>query len=63
MRNLKPILLVEDDNVDVMTVKRAFGDLKITNQLVCAEDGKEALEYLRNGGNKKPCLILLDLNI
>ena len=63
MKKSKPILLVEDDNVDVMTVKRAFDDLKITNQLVCANDGKEALEYLRNDGNKKPCLILLDLNM
>lgn len=63
MKNSRPILLVEDDDVDIMTVKRAFGDLKITNQVVCAGDGKEALEYLRNGGNKKPCLILLDLNM
>jgi hypothetical protein len=29
MRNSNPILLVEDDNVDVMTVKRALKDLNI----------------------------------
>lgn len=63
MNNLKPVLLVEDDNVDVMTVKRAFDELKITNPLVYAENGKEAIEYLRNENNKKPCLILLDLNM
>jgi CheY-like chemotaxis protein len=63
MRSSKPILLVEDDNVDVMTVKRALKDLDITNQLVSTANGEEALEYLKNNGNKKPCIILLDLNM
>ena len=63
MRNSKPILLVEDDNVDVMTVKRALRDLKVDSQLVPAGDGEEALAYLRSNGNTKPCLILLDLNM
>jgi CheY-like chemotaxis protein len=62
MRNLNPILLVEDDNVDVMAVERALKDLKIKNQLVSTANGEEALEYLKNDGNKKPCIILLDLN-
>ncbi len=63
MRNSKPILLVEDDNVDIMTVKRALKDLKIQNQLVCAANGEEALEYLQNNDNSKPSIILLDLNM
>jgi CheY-like chemotaxis protein len=63
MRNLKPILLVEDDSIDAMTVKRALKDLKVTNQLVHVINGEEALEYLRNESNKKPCVILLDLNL
>ena len=62
MRNLNPILLVEDDNVDVMAVERALKDLKIKNQLVSTANGEEALGYLKNNGNKKPCIILLDLN-
>jgi len=62
MRNLNPILLVEDDNVDVMAVERALKDLKIKNQLVSTANGEEALEYLKNNGNKKPCIIILDLN-
>lgn len=62
MRNLNPILLVEDDNVDVMAVERALKDLNIKNQLVRTANGEEALEYLKNNGNKKPCIILLDLN-
>ncbi len=63
MRNSKPILLIEDDNVDVMTVERVFRELKIANQLVSTSNGEQALEYLRTNGNKKPCVILLDLNM
>jgi len=63
MRSSKPILLAEDDSVDTMTVKRALKDLNVTNQLICTINGEEALEYLRNDSNKKPCVILLDLNM
>jgi len=63
MRNLKPILLVEDDRVDVMTVERALKELKVTNPLVHSANGEEALGYLRSESNKKPCVILLDLNM
>jgi CheY-like chemotaxis protein len=63
MRNLKPILLVEDDSVDVMMVKRALKDLNVTNLLVQTPNGKEAFEYLTGEGNERPCIILLDLNM
>ncbi|MGA2679475.1 MAG: response regulator [Sedimentisphaerales bacterium] len=63
MRNLRPILLVEDDSVDAMTVKRAFSELKVTNELVRAINGEAALNYLREHLDKKPCVILLDLNM
>jgi CheY-like chemotaxis protein len=63
MTNSKPILLVEDENIDVLTVKRAFMDLKVANELVPVHDGEEALEYLRSQSNTKPCVILLDLNM
>jgi len=63
MRNLKPILLVEDDSVDAMTVKRALKDLKVENPLAHSLNGEEALEYLRSDSNKSPCVILLDLNM
>ena len=63
MRNTRPILLVEDDNVDTMTVKRSLEDLKVLNPLATAPNGEEALEYLRNENNKMPCVILLDLNM
>ena len=63
MKTLKPILLVEDDSVDAMTVKRALKQLKVTNQLAHRVDGEGALEYLKDESNKKPCVILLDLNM
>lgn len=63
MRNLRPILLAEDDSVDAMTVKRAFSELKVTNELVRAINGEEAIEYLKTHTDKKPCVILLDLNM
>jgi len=44
---MKPILLVEDDSVDVMTVRRALKDIKVTNGLTHVANGEEALEYLR----------------
>lgn len=63
MKSNKTILLVEDDKVDVMTVKRAMGDLKITNKLTHVSNGLEALDYLRNSDNEMPCIMLLDINM
>ncbi|ARP81881.1 two-component system response regulator [Bordetella genomosp. 9] len=58
-----PILLVEDDTVDAMTVKRALKEINVANPLVRRENGEEAIEYLRDAGNERPCIILLDLNM
>jgi CheY-like chemotaxis protein len=58
------ILLVEDDEVDVMNVRRAFRQFHILNPLFVASDGVEALLMLRSG--KVPTdrrLVLLDLNM
>ena len=59
----KPILLVEDDQVDVMTVMRSLKEIHVTNPVVNLENGEEALKYLRNPDSAKPCIILLDLNM
>ncbi len=56
-------MLVEDDHVDAMTVRRAFRDLSITNILIRSVNGEEALNYLSNEKSPKPFLILLDLNM
>jgi CheY-like chemotaxis protein len=58
------ILLVEDDEVDVMNVRRAFQKNHIANPLFVAGDGEEALARLRGGevpeGRR---IVLLDLNM
>jgi CheY-like chemotaxis protein len=63
MLSAKPILLVEDDDVDAMTTQRALKDINVTNELVHKVNGEEAMEYLREDGNELPFLILLDLNM
>ncbi len=61
------LLLVEDDEVDIQGLKRAFSKGRIGNPITVARDGIEALELLRgeNGRPKlpKPHLVLLDLNM
>ncbi|ABB73471.1 Response regulator receiver domain-containing protein [Nitrosospira multiformis ATCC 25196] len=59
----KPILLVEDDQVDMMKVTRALKEIGVTNQVVHRENGEDALNYLRDEDSEKPCLILLDLSM
>ena len=63
------ILLVEDDEVDIMNVERAFKKADIQNPLYIARDGIEALIMLRGGNEELPQvpherrLILLDINM
>jgi CheY-like chemotaxis protein len=70
MRDNIPILLVEDDQVDVMTVQRAFKRNNIINPLTVVGNGREALEYLRHQGAyadqsafPTPGIILMDINM
>ena len=63
MRSSKSILLVEDDQVDAMTVKRALKEIKVTNTLNIVKDGEQALAFLKNSDNDTPGIILLDLNM
>ena len=63
MKSERPILLVEDDRVDVMTVERALKQVKILNPLYIAGNGEEALEILNDAEHFTPCIILLDLNM
>jgi CheY-like chemotaxis protein len=62
--HLLNILLVEDDDVDVMNVRRAFQRAHVSNPLHVASNGLEALDMLR--GDTIPLgrrLVLLDLNM
>ena len=63
MRSKKPILLVEDDQVDAMTVKRSLRDINVVNHLLIAGNGEEGLHYLASSEQERPCIILLDLNM
>jgi len=58
------ILLVDDDEVDVMTVKRAFARANITNPIHVATNGADALDLLRGGVVPTARrIVLLDLNM
>lgn len=60
-----PILLVEDNPVDVDLTLRAFARRKLANPVLVARDGEEALEWIPRwvAGETKPAVILLDLNM
>jgi CheY-like chemotaxis protein len=62
------ILLVEDNQDDIALTKRAFKNHNITNEVVVANDGVQALEYLfgKDGAppsEELPSIVLLDLNL
>ena len=61
--NNRPILLVEDDDVDVMTILRALKEIAVPNPVVRLENGEQALAYLADPASARPCIILLDLNM
>jgi CheY-like chemotaxis protein len=61
------LLHVEDDDLCIMGLVRAFKSAKIANPISFAHDGIDALDMLRgtNGRDRlpRPYLILLDLNM
>ncbi len=63
MRNSMPILLVDDDSTDAMLFNRAIENLKITNPVIHSATCREGLDYLRNPDNKKPWIVITDLNM
>jgi two-component system response regulator len=66
----RAIFLVEDDDNDADLAERAFRRAKVSNPLVRARDGVEAIEYLLGSGRYAgkeaydlPFFVILDLNI
>lgn len=57
------ILIVEDDEVDIMAIRRALKQTNTTNSIYVAKDGIEALEKLRSGEIPSPYIVLMDLNM
>ena len=61
----RPILLIEDNPMDIDLTKRAFTKRKVLNTIEVAKDGEEALAYLERweAGEPLPVVILLDLKL
>ena len=66
----KPLLLVEDNPDDEALTLRAFKKNNISNEVIVARDGAEALDYLFGAGKHagrdttvQPQVILLDLKL
>ena len=59
----KIILLVEDDQLDVISVERSLNKLDQNFELFTAYNGIEALEVLKENHDNLPDIILLDLNM
>ncbi len=60
-------LIVDDDKVSIMAMKRALRKMNVVNPVVTAGDGQEALDILRGEAGKEkiltPFLVTLDLNM
>jgi CheY-like chemotaxis protein len=66
-RNVRPILLVEDNPMDVDLTLEAFREQGVVNPITVCRDGEEALQYLADHGSAAdrllPALVLLDLHL
>ena len=62
---LPPILLVEDNPMDLDLTLRAFTKKRLTNHVQVARDGEEALAFMARWetGETLPAVILLDINL
>lgn len=63
MKESRPILLVENDQMQAKSVKRAFETLGIRSPCVHFTDGNDALSHLRLQNGEKPWLILLNSDL
>ncbi len=57
------ILLVDDSELDCRLTVEALKDAKVRNTMHVVHDGEAALEFLRKPGQRRPDLVLLDLNL
>lgn len=62
-REQRPMLLIEDDEVDVLSLERALARLPAAFPIEVARNGEEALQWLRTDGHQPPFLIVLDINM
>jgi CheY-like chemotaxis protein len=57
------ILLAEDDDGHAQLIERNLKRAGVVNPIVRVADGQAALDYIRQGGNGQPLLLLLDINL
>lgn len=62
---IRPILLVEDRNIDIDLTRRAFAKKNLLNPIEVARNGEEALAYIKRweAGEPVPICVLLDLRM
>ncbi len=69
MPSLRPLLLVEDNPNDVELTLTALREARLANEIVVANDGEQALDYLHRRGSyagrtgPEPAVVLLDLKM
>ncbi len=63
MERLINILLVEDDQLDVIDIRRSLDKMKIFYQLHVARNGEEALALLDDESGLRPDVALIDINM
>jgi len=69
-KNLRPILMVDDDKDDRMITEKALRKNRVVNPITFLQDGEELMDYLKQRGKfggpgnaPRPCFVLLDLNM
>lgn len=69
MNDNASILLAEDDDTDVLLLRRAFNEVGVSNPLHVVSDGQDAIDYLTGiqsapgPGDRMPALIMVDLKM
>ncbi len=69
MKNLKRMLLAEDDDGDIELTLAALTEINLANKIDVVNDGEEALDYLfkrasyKNRTSDNPVVVLLDLKM
>lgn len=67
MNKIVNVLLVEDDEVDILNVKRAFKANNVNYPLIIASDGEQALNFINHSAENSPLsnsyVVLMDINM
>ncbi len=59
----RPLLMIENDEVDILSVERALARLGTRFPIESKRNGEDALAWLRDPAARRPFMILLDINM